>query len=250
MTRDTRHHDTRHPSAFTLIGLLLPALAKSRGAAKDTMCLAQLKQVSLAWQTYALENEGYNVPAWHSTGGVGWWTFLGPYIQNILEYIECPSTNAAETGTAAVMQQSYGTATRGWGSLAIPPRNYGYGMNNWLERSGGPIAGYHIPKVEDDARMSYVPAMGDCVWGDGGWPQESDNMPSDFKDPMSVSAEWAEYMRRFAIARHGSGSHMAFLDGSARHLDVVGGELKKLTWHGRWGLDVRPTRPGGGRGRP
>ena len=39
-----------------LAALLLPALAKAKESAKRTSCLNNLKQMSLAWQMYADEN--------------------------------------------------------------------------------------------------------------------------------------------------------------------------------------------------
>ena len=44
-----------------LAALLLPALAKAKESAKRTSCLNNLKQMSLAWQMYADENNN-NLP--------------------------------------------------------------------------------------------------------------------------------------------------------------------------------------------
>lgn len=233
-----------------LIALLLPSLGKARGAAKGSLCLAHLKQIGLGWQAYAYDNNYYNVPAWHSTH-IGWWTYLGPYEQKITEMIECPITNPNEAGSSNHQDQDYGTATKGWGRQRA---DFGYGMNNWLETSGngkGVGLEYHIPKLDANLAMANVPAMGDCVWGDAGWPMENDLLPSDFHDPVKFGA-WDYYMKRYCITRHGNGIHLTFLDGSARHVNVPDMSLWKLTWHGQWGKnDRRGGRTGGrgGRGR-
>src|SRR5437016_13832712 len=41
-----------------LAGMLSPALAKAKGKAHRTVCLSQLKQLSLCWAMYAQDNSG------------------------------------------------------------------------------------------------------------------------------------------------------------------------------------------------
>jgi prepilin-type N-terminal cleavage/methylation domain-containing protein len=42
-----------------LIGLILPALGRARSIAKQTVCQSRLRQWGLAFETYAVENDGY-----------------------------------------------------------------------------------------------------------------------------------------------------------------------------------------------
>jgi len=42
-----------------LIGLILPALGRTRSIAKQTVCQSKLRQWGLAFETYAVENDGY-----------------------------------------------------------------------------------------------------------------------------------------------------------------------------------------------
>ncbi len=41
-----------------LAGMLLPALAKAKSKAQRTVCLSQLKQLTLSWTLYSLDNDG------------------------------------------------------------------------------------------------------------------------------------------------------------------------------------------------
>ena len=42
-----------------LIGLILPALSRARSTAKQTVCQSRLRQWGLAFETYAVENDGF-----------------------------------------------------------------------------------------------------------------------------------------------------------------------------------------------
>ena len=101
-----------------LIALLFPALRKAREAARRAVCLSHLRQMQVAWQTYAEEHNGYivNGRAWRDSyfdNGKPWlidvdissWPrpltpsiaeglmrtgALAPYVGNVRVYL-CPS---------------------------------------------------------------------------------------------------------------------------------------------------------------
>lgn len=84
-----------------LAGMLLPALNKARDIAKRNVCLNNLKQLSLAFQEYAIDFNDYMPKASEAWGSysVGWPLKLGPNKANGgLSYIPknellyCPST--------------------------------------------------------------------------------------------------------------------------------------------------------------
>ena len=57
-----------------LASLLLPALARAKESAKRTSCLNNLKQMGIAWQMYADENDNklpYNRDKWGNEQGTG-----------------------------------------------------------------------------------------------------------------------------------------------------------------------------------
>src|SRR5690606_17549096 len=82
-----------------LLGLLLPALGRARAAADATACLANLRNMALAAQMYAHDNQGYLVQAGlghdgaHSHDEVAWFATLQPYYQNKL-VARCPADHS------------------------------------------------------------------------------------------------------------------------------------------------------------
>jgi prepilin-type N-terminal cleavage/methylation domain-containing protein len=90
-----------------LASLLLPALAKAKGKAKQVNCLSNLKQVGVALNLYMDDNQGYYPfvsvaastvdPTDTSGGKVNWTKTLGPYMakrasgQENLTFV-CPAT--------------------------------------------------------------------------------------------------------------------------------------------------------------
>jgi prepilin-type N-terminal cleavage/methylation domain-containing protein/prepilin-type processing-associated H-X9-DG protein len=54
-----------------LAGLLLPALGKAKARAQGVVCLSNLRQLTLAWQLYPMDDRGRLSPAWADFNGVG-----------------------------------------------------------------------------------------------------------------------------------------------------------------------------------
>ena len=217
-----------------LAALLLPALARSKSAAHGAACISNMRQAATAWQMYAMDNQNRNIGGWHSTPDhQGWWSFFAPYVNHVDRIIVCPATSVAAK-QSRVTDQAYGTAFRGWGYDRVVQGktvkgNYGYGMNNWLE-GFYPDGQEYIPKLDASVRLVDVPGLADCVWGDGGWPRDTDLLAKDLNDPVGhFNSAWTYYMARFTLNRHGGGTTLAFLDGSARKYKAR--DLWRLTWH-------------------
>ena len=66
-----------------LAAMLIPAITMVRNSAKTTICLSNLRQIGLAFQGYAADNEDEVAPlkADYSTGGTSWMSLISPYIE-------------------------------------------------------------------------------------------------------------------------------------------------------------------------
>ena len=78
-----------------LAGMLLPALNKARKSALNSVCLGNMKQISLASSMYSQDNNNYLV-ANHGTASnyendqhLFWWGMLNTYVNNKKIFYEC-----------------------------------------------------------------------------------------------------------------------------------------------------------------
>ncbi|MBM3473426.1 MAG: DUF1559 domain-containing protein [Armatimonadetes bacterium] len=98
-----------------LAAILFPVFARAREKARQTSCLSNLKQVTLATLMYAQDYDELGPDyGWYNITGVGWATWMemtNPYVKNSQLFI-CPSapTSPASygyTGTANRVASSY-----------------------------------------------------------------------------------------------------------------------------------------------
>jgi prepilin-type N-terminal cleavage/methylation domain-containing protein/prepilin-type processing-associated H-X9-DG protein len=73
-----------------LIALLLPALQQSRAAARATACKSNLRQIGLAMQMYAQNNQGAFPLTAHAGREASWVYSLGRYLENVDNIRICP----------------------------------------------------------------------------------------------------------------------------------------------------------------
>lgn len=228
-----------------LIALLLPALAKAREASTTVECLARVRQLSMAWYAYAVENDGEPVPAAAVTGK-NWSIELYPYYNDEM-LIRCPVALEPRNPTSGVFNQA-GTAInasnlarrqydipevqrRGWNHWM------GYGINNWGEGGTGNPPENRVHGIDDNVKTSTTPVFGDCVRPGGGWIRETDLFPQDRFDPFFDPA--TGFLKRRCIERHGKGINLSFVDGSGRGINV--NDLLTVTWHKKWDFSITST---------
>jgi prepilin-type N-terminal cleavage/methylation domain-containing protein len=96
--------------AAVLVGLLLPALARSREAARGAVCLSNLRQIYVACRAYANEHEGYGPAIGQPYGSLPNWALVvqssgersgrtAEALYSARSALVCPSA-AAHYGTA------------------------------------------------------------------------------------------------------------------------------------------------------
>src|SRR5260221_9200502 len=71
-----------------LISILLPALSRANNAAKRTKCMAQMRELTMAWTAYAMDSRGWLVDP--NTGTNTGWANAGNTAKNITQGVLFP----------------------------------------------------------------------------------------------------------------------------------------------------------------
>jgi prepilin-type N-terminal cleavage/methylation domain-containing protein/prepilin-type processing-associated H-X9-DG protein len=94
-----------------LAGLLFPALSRGKSQAQGAVCVSNTRQLALAWQMYADDNNGrlaYNLGGDATKRGVGPKTNAN-WVNNIMDW----EVNPDNTNMATIMEASLGQFVRG-----------------------------------------------------------------------------------------------------------------------------------------
>jgi prepilin-type N-terminal cleavage/methylation domain-containing protein/prepilin-type processing-associated H-X9-DG protein len=79
-----------------LAALLLPSLARAKAKAKSTSCVSNLRQIGLAMNMYAEENNGFLPGTAHFSISNSWVFGLASYLGNVDKVRVCPSDQKGE----------------------------------------------------------------------------------------------------------------------------------------------------------
>ncbi|MEX2213217.1 MAG: type II secretion system protein [Phycisphaeraceae bacterium] len=207
-----------------LISMLMPALGKSRRAARAMLCSSQAAQLTWAVQQFVDQNQGKMFPFIHLPK-MYWIGRVLPYLNDDDRILICPETTGNSGGL--------GNAHLNWGPIGGWGDNKAgsYGMNLWLlsvgDYSNDPNmiqAGYHRNL---DHTPSDTPVFGDSQWV-GAWPDDIDTWPTNTITPPNSHLR-GFFMSRFCIDRHDEAINVSFRDGSARRVRLR--DLWQLKWH-------------------
>jgi prepilin-type N-terminal cleavage/methylation domain-containing protein len=224
-----------------LMAVLMPTLGAVRKHARASACQSNMRQMCLAMNLYALDNEDRTMPFSHQMGEY-WFHQLAPYlnakeyknnpqqyIKGVMEVSFCPMTKRQER----TEDSYYGTAYKDWKFLG---GEGSYGLNLWLQPND-PIYRKDLPgqaknffEKYSDANGS-VPVLGDSVWV-GAWPYPDDKVPDDLTGetgyPGYPHGE-GYFMGRFCIDRHKMAINLGFVDTHAARVPLK--ELWEQKWH-------------------
>lgn len=230
-----------------LAALLLPALGKAKARAKQSVCISNLKQLSLTYVMYVGDNNGSGID-YGGTSYILWMKPLADYQGKVNQVRVCP---AAPDRTQAKSGLAKGSAVACWdwnsfvGATTDTNQNIGsYGMNGWFYVNSPNYAGsanYFI-KESAIAQPSLTPIFFDAAWSDV-WVQITDtptpNLDLTYGDANNVP----NGIDRIMIARHPvlpgakavynqpipGNSDMAWADGSVSRFHLQ--DAKVYLWH-------------------
>jgi prepilin-type N-terminal cleavage/methylation domain-containing protein len=247
-----------------LVAILLPSLQRAREAARNTICLSNVRQLNVASQMYAAENKDLMLPFVHSNAETYWHKeFNRRYLADMAmakgndsgaNSLLCPEAPMKEDASlysysgSTPYQSHTGTANEAW---IVEQLGSSYGANMWLTpysdftgtllgSNPSPAAlnavyldeeykkGYFFVRTADVEVTSDTPAFADSIWI-GGNPLNTNPVPSNLIDPALTYQDKSAAMNRFCINRHRMKINVVFVDGSARPVRLP--ELWKLRWH-------------------
>jgi len=153
-----------------LAGLLLPALAKAKGKSTKVNCLSNIKQLGLAWATYAQDHRGFIPESYffQPTGAVN----SNAWVRGSMD--DNPVFGQVETGVADSINNASLKAGALWPYVGSPgvyrcpsdkskvlgqPRVRSYSINSWM--GGVPLPGQEKYRVfrKDTDLVSPAPSQ-------------------------------------------------------------------------------------------
>jgi prepilin-type N-terminal cleavage/methylation domain-containing protein/prepilin-type processing-associated H-X9-DG protein len=192
-----------------LAAILLPALAAAKLKAKDTHCLNNVKQITLAGVMY-YDDTGQGFAYNDGSGNAVTDEWMGCLMNNFAKatnLLMCPST---QYYNGALDSQGIGNANTSWydvnqgGTTALMG---GYEINGWTYDANAQSSyGFSGPSLfgshNSIPRPSQTPYFFDGVWVDT-WPTPEDMPATDLY--QGITSGSVDGIPRLCISRHGWG---------------------------------------------
>lgn len=248
-----------------LVAILMPTLGSVRQAARASVCLSNLRQISLGWSMYLQESGGrlpYHI--WKNSDPAatdeknaqvawsGYWIGIVSAYRVPTSRLLCPEASEPVTG-----RDGFGLSNQAWNGAANVPgtplwfsepattldpgtsvpkpglyRTGSYGMNWTLTRSKSSLK-YRWPRqVSAIKEATVVPVFFDSVWVDVGLSGEFPvtTFPPDLSGAAALGSD--EDAWRLFIRRHDRAINMTFIDGHAERLALT--DTLNVQWCPDW----------------
>ncbi|UCG57899.1 MAG: hypothetical protein JSU70_00045 [Phycisphaerales bacterium] len=222
-----------------------------RRRAKEAVCLSNLRQWGVIFETFTNNNDGCFMEGFAGVSPNGnnrWIKALGVYHNYDTSLSCCPEAAVPAHDDYANCTASVSNATYlAWGHCLrdgwLRPMKGSYGINGYCNDPdpgrgyGGTPEEYHwrTPNVENAA---CIPLLLGAQWYNA-WPMHVD------RPPAYEGQTWREGtdMARFCMNRHNGAVNSLFLDFSARKVGLK--ELWTLKWHRGYDTEGPWTKAGG-----
>ncbi len=237
-----------------LLAVVLPSLKKAKEAAKAVSCRSNLRQMAIAFSTYSVENDGKAFP-FSYVGKYGYW------FRNIAPYLgDTDYQDNAELQTSGVMKIGICPATKiqtDNGSGTAPDNKStwywaseniigSYSVNAWvLPDPDGHGVYWGIPKAEAEKRFfggeeggryaqipGHVGLIADAYRMDT-WPSTPPNVnvptARQLIQPSNLAHSVQSLILRYTVDRHNMAVNVAFVDGSAKKVNIE--DLYTTKWN-------------------
>ncbi len=233
-----------------LAAILFPVFAKAKESARNTQCISNLRQFSVAMQLYLADYEdrfhkGAGIPTQAAygfganssiDGWAEWPFFYGPYMKNI-DILNCP---ASPDGTENLTANEWGN-----------DGNYGYNYSGLTRDQGTPVRAVSEIEFSSDVFAFFDSGDPAVRAGDNNWNGMLEELDLNLNCGEN---QWNGGYTKEAALRHNGRANMVFTDGHAKSINWS----KLLTrvgdnqapWMVEW-LDCFPNcgRPDAGPGR-
>ena len=128
-----------------LAGLLLPALAGAKKKATATLTLNNLKQLGIAWQLYAADNDDrmVQVHLWYNPLGTGAWG--GSNVRNPWAWVIGDMTDGAFYEMTGLLAADVAAGQQDPGYMGYPTNAYGITRTPFNRYMSGTVKAYKCP---------------------------------------------------------------------------------------------------------
>ena len=203
-----------------LMGILMPALSKVRKQARGTTCLSGLKQIGLAANLYAADNDTY-IPRGAGGGGGIWFIQFLPYLGQ--------KGNTGDYRNVAVYTcKSFPRTGMGLYDIPNSEQTVCYVINGWTfsgqnDDQGSPVIGAtKLSVFKKPARTLYLTDNEDGEYRPIIQGEDSQEISRcDVFDPGHLPTSDSQDIlrgRRIAHARHREGCNVLFLDWHSEYI--------------------------------